>query len=269
MAKAASKLAPYDSEVAHTLGRLAFLSGDYHLAVNVLQQTLQNQPGDASLLFDYAQAAYSLGMVAQAQAAWQNALAANLSAAQADQARRNLDMIALAAAPAQAAANARIAEVLKSEPDDAPALMARAVASEFSSDPATAEQAAEKVLDHYPDFTPAQELLARLYVAEPAKLDRAYALATKVHDTLPDDPEGAKILGIALVQRGDYGHAVNLLKQSVLTLSSDPEAFYYLGDAQYHLKNRTDSKASLQQALALKLSGQPAESARQMLSELK
>src|ERR1019366_6847173 len=96
---------------------------------------------------------------------------------------------------------------------------------------------------------------AQLYAAEPAKLDRAYALAVKAYNALPDDPENAKILGVVLVQRGDYSHAVNLLKQSALKMNSDAEVFYYLGSAQFRLKNRTESKANLQQALTLKLSG--------------
>ena len=95
MAKAANKLAPYDPEVSHTLGRLAFLAGDYQLAANVLQQTSQAQPNDASLLFDYAQAAFSRGKVSETQTALQNALGLNLPAAQASQAKRMLDMIGL------------------------------------------------------------------------------------------------------------------------------------------------------------------------------
>jgi tetratricopeptide (TPR) repeat protein len=270
MAKAASKAAPYNPDVSHTLGRLAYLSGDYQLATSVLQQALQNQPNDASLLFDFAQAAYSIGKVSDAQAAFQNALAQNLPVAQAEQARRILDLMALAEVPAQAAsATARIGEVLKAEPNNVPALMARAAASEFNSDVATEEQALEKVLDHYPDFIPAQKRLAWLYAGEPGKLDRAYTLAAAVHDALPDDPEAAKILGAVFVKRGDYNHALSLLKQSVMKMNSDAEAFYYLGNAQFHLKNRVDSKANLQQALALKLSGPDAESAKQMLNELK
>jgi len=274
MAKAANKLAPYDANLAHTLGRLAFLSGNYQEAASTLQQTLQNQPNDASLLFDYAQAAYSIGKVSTAQTALQtalqNALAANLPAAQAAQARRILDMITLAAEPAQAAAaNTRIGEILKSEPDDVPALMARAAAGEFNSDPATAEQAYEKGVARFPDFAPAEIRLARLYADEPAKLDRAYELGNKVHDELPNDPQVTKILGIILFQHGDYSRAVNMLKESSLKLKSDAELYYFLGNSQYHLKRLAESKVSLQQALALNLSGKQADSAKQILGELK
>jgi tetratricopeptide (TPR) repeat protein len=243
---------------------------NYQEAASTLQQTLQNQPNDASLLFDYARAAYSIGRVSDAQTALQNALAANPPAAQAGQARRILDMITLAADPAQAsAANTRIGEILKSEPDDVPALMARAAASEFNADPATAEQAYERGLARYPDFTPAEIRLARLYADEPAKLDRAYELGNKVHDELPNDPQVTKILGIILFQHGDYSRAVNMLKESSMNLKSDAELYYFLGNSQYHLKRLTESKASLQQALTLNLSGKQADSAKQILGALK
>jgi tetratricopeptide (TPR) repeat protein len=270
MAKTASKLAPFDPQVSHVVGRLAFQSGDYNLATSMLQQAKQSQPNDPELLYDYALAAYSIGKVAEAQATLQGALALNLPAAQAGPARQMLDLIALAAAPAQAAAaSARIDGILKAEPANVPALMARVAASEVNSDAATAEETCEKVLAHYPDFVPAQAQLARLYAAVPGKLDRAYDLAMKVHDSLPDDPQETKTLGIILVQRADYSHAVNLLKQSAYRLTTDPEVFYYLGTAQFHLKNRPESKANLQTALTLNLSGKLADSARQMLGELK
>jgi predicted Zn-dependent protease len=134
---------------------------------------------------------------------------------------------------------------------------------------ATAEKACEKVLEQYPDFAPAQKQLAFLYFSEPAKLDQAFAQAGKAHDSLPDDPEVTKILGCILVQKGDYSHAVNMLQQSAAKLSADAGVFYYLGTAQFHLKNRIESKANLQQALTLKLSGPQADSARQMINELK
>jgi tetratricopeptide (TPR) repeat protein len=180
-----------------------------------------------------------------------------------------LDMIALAAAPAQAAAaQARIEERLKSAPDDPAALMARAAASQ-ATDPGAAAQACEKVLARCPDFVPAQIQLAWLDAADPAKLERANTLAVKAQQALPDDPAAAKLLGVISAQRGDYNRAVILLKQSALTLNTDAQVFYYLGMAQFHLKNRAESKASLQQALDLNLSGPLAESARQMLGQLK
>jgi tetratricopeptide (TPR) repeat protein len=270
MAKTAVKIAPYDPEVCHTLGRLAFAQGDYHLAASMLQQAVQNQPNNASLLLDYSFAAYSLGKVADAQSALQNSLALNLPASQAAQARQMLDMISLANAPAQAAAaSARITDILKAAPDDVPALMARAAAAESTGDLSTAAADCEKVLLHYPDFTPAQSELARIYTAQSAKLDRALSLAMQAHDALPDDPAVAKTLGIIYFKRGDFTHAVLPLEQSAMKSGSDPETFYYLGAAQFNLKNRAESKANLQQAVALKLPDTLGASAKQMLAQLK
>jgi tetratricopeptide (TPR) repeat protein len=270
MAKDANKLAPYNPEVSALLGRLAFRSGDYQLAASLLQQTSQAQPNDPQLLFDYAQAAYGIGKISDAQSALQNALTLNLPAVQTAQAQQMLDLIGLAAAPAQAAAaGSRIDAILKADPDNATALMARAVASQYNADATGAAQAYEKILDRYPDFAPAQKPLAWLYAAVPSKLDRAYELASKARDAYPDDPAIAKTMGVILVQRGDYGHAVNLLKQAVASLTADGELYFYLGTAQFRLKNRIESKSSLQQALALKLSGPQAEAAKQMLTESK
>ena len=270
MAKAAYKIAPYNADISQSLGHLALLSGDYQLAANVLQQAVRSQTDKGPLFFDCAQATYSVGRISAAQSALQSALGLSLPAAQAAQAKQMLDMINLSLAPAQAAASrARIDEVLKSDPNNVPALVARAASNEAKADFSAAEQDYEMALGRYPDFTPAQLRLAALYTTDPAKLDRAYALATKARDAMPDDPSVAKILGIILVQRSDYSHAVNLLKQSALKLTSDAEVFYYLGAAQYHLNNRTESKSSLQQALALNLSNQLADSAKQMLSGLK
>jgi tetratricopeptide (TPR) repeat protein len=270
MAKAASKLAPYDPEASRLLGELALASGDYNLATSMFQQALQNQPNNAGLLFDYARAAYSIGRVSDAQAALNDALTHNLPADPAAQAHQMLDLISLAANPAQAAAaTARIAAILNAGPDDVPALMARVAASEYTADATTAEQCCEKALAHYPDFIPAKKELARLYAGDPGKADRAYALALKVHDALPDDPDAARIFGIILVQHGDYSRAVTLLAPSTTKSSSDAETFYYLGSAQFHLKSHAESKANLQKALALNLSAPLAVSAKQMLGELK
>jgi tetratricopeptide (TPR) repeat protein len=270
LAKSANALAPYDYNISRALGRLAFMCGDYEVAASTLQQTVQSHPDDGALQFDYAQAAYSVGKVSDAQTAYQSALGLNLPAAQADQARRELDMMALAAAPAQAAgASARIADVLKSEPDNPAALMAQAAASEYGSDAAAAEKSYEQVLVRYPDLVPAEMKLARLYANEPANLDRALALATRAYNASPQDPETTKMLGIVAVKRGDYTHGANLLKDSSMRMNPDAEVLFYLGSAQYHLKNRVESKANLQQALALKLPSQEADAAKQMLSELK
>jgi len=269
-AKNAYMLAPDNAEAAHIYGRMAYQNGDFKLAATILQQAVQNQPGDPLSLFDYALAAYSIGNVPAAQTAMQNSLQANLPGPQADAARRFLDMIALAGDPAKAAgASGRVAEILKSEPDYAPALMALAAGKEQTGDADGAATACEKVLARYQDFAPAQRELAVLYSKNPAKSQAAYALAMKARDNFPNDPVLAKATAIIVFQQGDFSRAASLLKGCAANSPTDAEIFYYLGTAQFKLKDRAASKTSLQQALELKLSGSQADAAKQMLDQLK
>ena len=146
IAKAAYKLAPNDAEVTHVYGRLAYQNGDFKLASTMLQSAVQNQPGDAALQFDYARAIYSIGRVPEAQTALQAAQAANLP-----EAKRMADLIAQADNP-QPAASARVADILKAEPDYVPALMVQVKLSEQAGDLAGATAAGEKILAQFPGF---------------------------------------------------------------------------------------------------------------------
>lgn len=269
LAKSAYQFAPNDANVTLIYGQLAYQNGDYKWAATLLQQATQNQPGNALAFFDYAQAIYALGRISDAQAAVQNAQQLNLAAPQSAEATRLLDLINLAANPAQAvAAGARIGGILKMEPNYVPALMASAVISEQNADAASAEVTYEKILTQFPDFAPAQRALALLYSREPSKLSQAYAYATKAATAYPNDPVLAKITAFIVLQQGNYSSAVDLLKQCLINSPNDAELYYYLGTAQFKLQSK-DSKASLQKALSLNLSGTKADSARQMLSQLK
>lgn len=91
----------------------------------------------------------------------------------------------------------------------------------------------------------------------------------KARDAFPGDPEVAKALGMIVYRQGDYSRAANLLQECAHQKSGDAELMYYLGMAQYHLKNRPDAKTDLQKALDLNLSGAPASEAKRVLAELK
>lgn len=270
LAKAAYNLTPNDPLVTHTLGRLAFQTGDFQWALSLLQLTAQNQPQNAEVLYDLAESFYSFGRVREAQTALQTALQTGAAFTRTNEARRFLTMLDLADQPAQAlAAQAQVGEILKSAPQYVPALMVKALLAENKPDPAVAEATYEEVLTQYPDFVPALKKLASLYAQTPATNDKAYALAVKARKALPADAEVARTLGIVVFRRGDFSQAASLLLESARQRSEDAELRYYLGMAQYRLKNRTESKVSLQRALDLKLSGPEAAEARQVLAELK
>ncbi|MGH7980836.1 MAG: hypothetical protein ACREE6_15775, partial [Limisphaerales bacterium] len=82
-------------------------------------------------------------------------------------------------------------------------------------------------------------------------------------------PYVAKALGMIVCRQGDYERALGLLEQSAHQLKSDPGLLFYLGRTQFHLKDGRASKANLQRALSLDLSGKDAADARQMLADLK
>jgi uncharacterized protein HemY len=269
LAKTAYNLAPNDPGTLYVFGRLAFLNDNYPLAAGVLQEAAQAQPGNPMVLHDFAEATYSIGKVPDAQAAMLNALQAGLAPPQSDEARQFLDLVALSANPAQAVAQEpRVAALLKADPQLVPALMAMAAIDEWKTNSAAAEQAYETILGRYPDFVPAQRNLAVLYAADSNATGRAYALAIKARESFPDDAELGKALGIITFRQGDYAHAASLLKESAAERSEDAELFYYLGDSQYRLHDRAESKASLQRALSMNLSPKLATDARQILAEL-
>ena len=270
IAKTAYKLAPNDPLVTHVLGGLAFQTGDYTWSLNLLQLTARNQPQDPEVLYDLGRAFYSMGRVADAVLSMQNALQNGTAFSHADAARRFLAMTDLAAKPAQAvAAQSQVEDILKSSPDYVPALMIRAVLAEQKSDPALAGQTYETVLNHYPDFTPAQKQLVLLYARDPKNDTKTYPLAVKARQASPGDPEIAKALGLIVFRQGDYSRAEGLLAESARQLNHDAELMYYLGMAEYQLKHRAQCKTALQQALDLNLPDAQAVQAKQILAELK
>ncbi len=270
LAKEAYNVTPNDPLVTHTLGHLAFLTGDYKWALSLLQLTVQAQPQNPEVLYDLGEAYYSAGRVPDARTAMQNALQTGTAFARTNDARQFLSMAALADAPAQAlAAQSQVETILKSTPDYVPALMVKAAIAEQKPDLAAAEQTYEGVLKHYPDFTPAQKQLAILYTKNPSNDAKAYPLAVKARTAFPGDPEVAKALGLLVYRQGDYSRAATLLQESARQKNGDADLMYYLGMAQYHLKNRAESKTALQKALDLNLSGAQAVEAKRVLAELK
>jgi Tfp pilus assembly protein PilF len=269
-ARSAYKLAPDDPEVSHTLGRLAYQSGDFKWAHSLLQATAQKQPQNPDALYDFAEAAYSEGHVADAQAAMQNALQAGSPFSRTNEAKRFLDMLALSENPSLAlAANAQVGQILNSEPEYVPALMVMAAISEQKSDVSAAKQAYEKVLNRYADFSPAQKRLAILLAGNKEDDQKTYALAMKARQVFPGDPDLAKVLGVVAFRQGDYARSASLLKESASKLTDDAPVLYYLGMSQYRLKQPAESKKSLQRALDLNLPAEMASEARRTLAELK
>jgi tetratricopeptide (TPR) repeat protein len=237
------------------------------LSLNLLQEAARNETRNAELQFDFAQAAYAMGQVPDAEAAARAALQTAPAFSGAEEARRFLSMTALAANSSPAGAQAQ--EILKSNPDYVPALMVMAVMDEQKNDVGSAAQIYKKVLGLYPYFAPAQRRLAILFAKNMIKDPQGYEFATKARVAFPDDPEVAKALGIILFLQGDYTRAERLLNETAAAGNADPEMLYYLGMAQYNLKKSAECKKNLQKALSLNLSTKFNQEAKRVLAELK
>lgn len=267
LAKSTRKLAPDDPTVGHQLGRLAFQLGDFQWAASLLQESARKLPDNPEIAFDRAKANYSIGRIADAEEALRALKQAQTLAGSAGELDLYLDMIAAAKQPA--AENAPgIEQVLKANPNFVPALMARGALAEKKADLGSARQAYESALNHYPDFSPAKKSLALLAATMDGNDAKIYDSAVQAREAYPNDPELAQALGILTYRKGDFNRAITLLKESVTRLGEDAWRNYYLGMAQYRLKDKA-ARTNLQRALELGLKSEAAIEAQKALAELK
>jgi tetratricopeptide (TPR) repeat protein len=266
-AKQAHKLAPNDAAISCTLGRLVFQTGDYNWAASLLQDAAPKIPNQPDIQYDLAWSYYSVGRLSDAEKTMQNATP-GLTAGRLGDAKQFLAMIAAAKTPSPAA-SAEAAQILGTNANYVPALMASAIQAEKQAKLDDAKNFYEKSLARYPAFTPAARNLVILYAQHPSDDQRAYDLGVKARAAYPDDAELARSLGLLAYRRGDYVRASQLLQESSQKYSQDGEVVYYLGMAHYQLKQKTESKAELQRALGLNLESKLAEDARKTLAELK
>jgi tetratricopeptide (TPR) repeat protein len=256
------------------LGGLAYQTGDDKWAYTLLLPAIQNNTASPDALYQFGMAAYDIGKVSEAVAAMQNILQGGANFPHAGDAKQFLDLQSLAASPAKAVADeSQIAEILKSNPNYVPALMLEGLVSEQKSNPGAAEQTYEKVLNLHPDFAPAQRRLAILYSEDSSKDKQTYDLAVRARQAYPDDSNVARALGIVTYRMAsspdDYSRAAELLAESARSQAQDAEMLFYLGMAQYQLKQQAECKNNLTRALALHLSGQAADDAKRILAGLK
>lgn len=270
-AKDAHGAAPDDAVISQILGHLVCQSGDYKWASSLLQDAALSSPDQPAVLYDLGRAYYGLGQLSSAESAMQQALKAAPQFPQAEAARRFLTLVGLYRGGAAAETPApQLAEV--SSPSDAnyiPALMVNSLLQRQKGNYQDAKKTLEQVLGLNPLFVPATRDLAILCFDHFPDDPRVSDLATKARVAFPDDPDLAKVLGVLAYRRADYAAANRFLKQSLRTRQDDAELFYYLGMAQYQLKAKTESKASLQQALALNIPSKLAVDAKRVLAEMK
>jgi tetratricopeptide (TPR) repeat protein len=206
-----------------------------------------------------------------AETAIQNALEKGAAAFdQSDEAKRFLSLLVAYRNPTQRQAVVpQLGAILKADPNYIPALMVNELLQQEKGNFQDARKTLDQVLARNPLFVPAIRDLAILCFDHFPDESRTSDLATKARESFPADPNLARVLGVLAYRRGDYSAAARFLKQSLQTRKNDGELFYYLGMAQYQLKAKAESKAALQQALALNIQAKLATEARGVLAELK
>ncbi len=270
MAKSAHEIAPNDAQISRTLGSLLNRTGDYQWSLDLLLQASRDISDQPELSYELARGYYSVGRVAEAQAALQRALQDGVSFPRIDEARRLASMIAAAKSPAAAQASlSEATKILDSKPDDIPATMVAALAREQQGDYPGARQLDEKMLAADPVFAPASRQLAFLYAQHLGDDQKAYDLAVKAREAFPDDPELAKTMGIVLYRRGDYAGAARTFQNGLRKRADDGETLYYLGMSHYKLKENGESLSELQRALDLNLSDRESDDAKTTIGEIK
>jgi tetratricopeptide (TPR) repeat protein len=269
LAKQAHTLAPDDAMISWTLGRLVYRNGDYPFALSLLQNAHDKLPTQYDLLYDLAWSLYSVGKVADAETSMQQAITV-LSGGNLEDGKLFLAMLAAARAPMAAQQMASQAtQVLATNSSYVPAIMVLAVQQEQQNKFDDAKKLYQRALARYPSFSPAARNLAILTAGHSGDDDKAYEAGMKARVAYADDAEFTEALGVLAYRREDYAQAAQLLKQNTERLNKNGRLLYYLGKADYQLKQKQESKDALQRALSLNLQSDLAADARKLLAELK
>jgi tetratricopeptide (TPR) repeat protein len=269
LAKSAHDMAPDNARISALLGHLVLQNGDSKWAASLLEDSARNLPNDPQVSFDLGWAYYSLGRVAEAQQLMQNAAKAGPAFKEAAEAQQFLSAVKAANDPNRVKAFAPEAQkILVTDSNYVPALMVSAEVQQQQGNSDSAAATYNAVLARFPSFSPAKRNLGLLYFAR-GDDDKAYDLLNRARENFPQDADVAKGLGVLTCRKGNYGRAAQLLQESLQSRKDDPETLYYLGKAQYELKAKSESKASLKKALEFNLSEKLAGDARRLLAELK
>lgn len=269
-AKKAKEIAPNEPKPAAMLGRLAYQSGNFTWAYSLLQDASRALPDNAEVQYDFAWAAYSLGKVNEARQAMQRVLNTGAGTARSNDAKTFLATIALEQSPQElAGAEPQLARLLEADPGYTPARMARAALQAQRGDVKPAMSTYADILRRWPEFAPAQKRLAGLYLEDKtADVAKAYELAIKARQKLPDDPELARILGEISYKRKEFTYAIQLLQESSRKMPLEARHLYFLGMSQIEARDRVQGRESLTRALDAGLHDPHAAEAKRVLADL-
>jgi tetratricopeptide (TPR) repeat protein len=108
--------------------------------------------------------------------------------------------------------------------------------------------------------------LAFLYAKQGGNLDVALGLAQKAKQLMPELNPITDTLGWVLYKKGDYASALPLIQECVEKEPNSAEYHYHLGMVLAAVGQREKAKDQLESALRLRLVGEDAQQAKQMLA---
>ncbi len=124
----------------------------------------------------------------------------------------------------------------------------------------------EQALAIDPSSAGAANNLAFLYVKQGSNLDVALGLAQKAKQLMPEINPITDTLGWVLYKKGDYASALPLLQECVEKEPTSPGYRYHLGMVLAAVGQKEQARDQLESALRLRLMGDDAEQAKQVLA---
>jgi len=146
---------------------------------------------------------------------------------------------------------AQLNEILSRDPKQTTALMLRSVMMDQQGNYTAAREGYEKILADDPHSAVALNNLAYLYSERLNGLDKAFDLAQRARQLMPNDPHSADTLGWILYKKRQFTRALTLLNDAAEKRPADPEIQFHLGMTKYMMGDEIGARADLQNAVNL------------------
>ena len=143
----------------------------------------------------------------------------------------------------------QLEQLITKNPKEERALMLLGMLQQEKRDLKSAQATYERLLAINPGFVPALNNLAVLTSESGGPLEKAYELAQKARQLVPEDPSIADTLGWILFQQRKYAEALPLLRESALRFRQNGEILFHLGMTYYMLTQQQQARSLFESAL--------------------
>jgi tetratricopeptide (TPR) repeat protein len=245
LATKARELLGQDASVGDTFGWVLFKRGDYEQALSVLQESAQKSGDNAEIQFHLGMAAYMMGQIDLAKAAFRKAANADRDFVGKDESKRRL---ALIEGGAQLSVS-QLETMAKEQPKDVIVQIRLAEACEKQGATDEAAAAFEQALTLNPKLPSVATKLAQLYAGPLQNKEKALDYAKKARELAPADPQVTGLVGKVAYESGNFTWSYNLLREAVRQLPNDPSILHDLAWAAYSQGKVNEARDAMQKLL--------------------